>query len=216
MKKSANDYDNLFKIILVGSSGSGKSCILLKYCDDVFEHRFISTIGVDFKIRTLKLKDKNTNRMKKIKLQVWDTAGQERFKTIVSTYYRGTHGCFLVYDVTDPLSFEAMKVSHQEVLAELPDQGDNTVIVLLGNKTDLKGNRMVTYETGQTYANANNILFFETSAKTGKNVEDAFNSMIYEFLENQEKMTSNRMKDPLTKNALHSLSIEEEKNCNCW
>mmetsp|Transcript_49208 Transcript_49208/g.71860 ORF Transcript_49208/g.71860 Transcript_49208/m.71860 type:complete len:109 (+) Transcript_49208:102-428(+) len=97
------EYDYLFKLLLIGDSGVGKSCLLLRFADDTYTESYISTIGVDFKIRTI------TQDSKTVKLQIWDTAGQERFRTITSSYYRGAHGIIVVYDVTDMESFNNVK-----------------------------------------------------------------------------------------------------------
>jgi hypothetical protein len=96
-------YDHLVKLLLIGDSGVGKSCILLRYCDNEFTTSFITTIGIDFKVKTVEVGGK------RLKLQIWDTAGQERFKTICTAYYRGAQGIFLTYDVSDRKSFENVK-----------------------------------------------------------------------------------------------------------
>uniref|UniRef100_A0A915I0H3 Uncharacterized protein n=1 Tax=Romanomermis culicivorax TaxID=13658 RepID=A0A915I0H3_ROMCU len=96
------EYDYLFKLLLIGDSGVGKSCLLLRFADDTYTDSYISTIGVDFKIRTIELDGKT------IKLQIWDTAGQERFRTITSSYYRGAHGIIVVYDITDQVSIRTV------------------------------------------------------------------------------------------------------------
>ncbi|XP_077163883.1 ras-related protein Rab-35 isoform X2 [Paroedura picta] len=99
----ARDYDHLFKLLIIGDSGVGKSSLLLRFADNTFSGSYITTIGVDFKIRTVEINGE------KVKLQIWDTAGQERFRTITSTYYRGTHGVIVVYDVTSAESFVNVK-----------------------------------------------------------------------------------------------------------
>ena len=120
------EYDYLFKLLLIGDSGVGKSCLLLRYVDETYQESYISTIGVDFKIKTIELDGKV------IKLQIWDTAGQERFRTITSTYYRGTHGVIVVYDVTSGESFANVKRWLHEI-----DQNCEVVNrILVGNKND--------------------------------------------------------------------------------
>ncbi|EEB90600.1 hypothetical protein MPER_11169 [Moniliophthora perniciosa FA553] len=104
-----SEYDYLFKLLLIGDSGVGKSCLLLRFADDTYTESYISTIGVDFKIRTIELEGKT------VKLQIWDTAGQERFRTITSSYYRGAHGIIVVYDVTDNDTFTNVKQWLQEI-----------------------------------------------------------------------------------------------------
>ena len=94
------NYDHLFKLLLIGDSGVGKTCILFRFSDDAFNTTFISTIGIDFKIKTIDIGGK------RVKLQIWDTAGQERFHTITTSYYRGANGIMLVYDITNPKSFD--------------------------------------------------------------------------------------------------------------
>jgi Ras-related protein Rab-1A len=159
------EYDYLFKLLLIGDSGVGKSCLLLRFADDTFTESYISTIGVDFKIRTIEMDGKT------IKLQIWDTAGQERFRTITSSYYRGAHGIVIVYDVCDDESFKHVKDWLQEI-----DRYANEHVrkMLVGNKSDLVGRRAVDFQTGQEFAHANDMPFLETSAMRNTNVEQIF------------------------------------------
>merc|ERR1711896_105627 len=119
------EYDFLFKLLLIGDSGVGKSCLLLRFADDTYQESYISTIGVDFKIRTIQLDGKT------IKLQIWDTAGQERFRTITSSYYRGAHGIIVVYDTTDAESFRSVERWIKEIEKFA---GVDVSISLCGNK----------------------------------------------------------------------------------
>eukprot|EP00127_Corallochytrium_limacisporum_P006672 Clim_evm51s232 gene=Clim_evmTU51s232 len=168
------EYDYLFKLLLIGDSGVGKSCLLLRFADDTYQESYISTIGVDFKIRTIEL-DK-----KVIKLQIWDTAGQERFRTITSSYYRGAHGIIVVYDVTDQESFSNV----QTWLSEIDRYAtENVNKLLVGNKCDLLDKKVVDYTTAKEFADKLKIPFLETSAKNATNVEQAFLTMAGEIKE---------------------------------
>lgn len=165
------DYDYLFILVLIGDSGVGKSCLLLRFADDKWTDSYISTIGVDFKIRTIELDGKT------IKLQIWDTAGQERFRTISSTYYRGAHGIIVVYDITNLDSFNNVK----RWLTEIDKYArENVNKLLVGNKVDLAdvevGSKLRQVETdqGKSFADSLGIAFLETSAKLGKYVDTAF------------------------------------------
>ncbi|GAY62143.1 hypothetical protein CUMW_215480 [Citrus unshiu] len=163
-----NEYDYLFKLLLIGDSGVGKSCLLLRFADDSYLESYISTIGVDFKIRTVEQDGKT------IKLQIWDTAGQERFRTITSSYYRGAHGIIVVYDVTDQESFNNVKQWLNEIDRYA---SENVNKLLVGNKCDLTANKVVSYETAKAFADEIGIPFMETSAKSATNVEQAFMAM---------------------------------------
>ncbi|KAI9359784.1 ras family protein [Pilaira anomala] len=168
------EYDYLFKLLLIGNSGVGKSCLLLRFADDTYTESYISTIGVDFKIRTIELDGKVC------KLQIWDTAGQERFRTITSSYYRGAHGIIVVYDVTDNESFENVK----EWLREIERYGSEGVNrLLVGNKSDLTDKRQVTLSAAKKWADSVNIPILETSAKNSSNVEQAFLTMARQIKE---------------------------------
>jgi Ras-related protein Rab-1A len=166
------EFDYLFKLLLIGDSGVGKSCLLLRFADDTYTESYISTIGVDFKIRTIELDGKT------IKLQIWDTAGQERFRTITSSYYRGAHGIIVVYDVTDQESFNNVKQWLQEIDRYACE---NVNKLLVGNKCDLTNKKVVDYTSAKEYADQLGIPFLETSAKNATNVEQAFMTMAAEI-----------------------------------
>ncbi|KAM6298382.1 LOW QUALITY PROTEIN: ras-related protein Rab-1A [Aegotheles albertisi] len=166
------EYDYLFKLLLIGDSGVGKSCLLLRFADDTYTESYISTIGVDFKIRTIELDGKT------IKLQIWDTAGQERFRTITSSYYRGAHGIIVVYDVTDQESFNNVKQWLQEIDRYA---SENVNKLLVGNKCDLTTKKVVDYTTAKEFADSLGIPFLETSAKNATNVEQSFMTMAAEI-----------------------------------
>jgi len=172
------DYDYLFKLVLIGDSGVGKSCLLLRFADDNFTDSYISTIGVDFRFRTITI-DKKT-----VKLQIWDTAGQERFRTITSAYYRGADGIIMVYDVTSADSFEHV----EEWLSEVDRYAnENTSKLLVGNKADMTEEKQVEADVAQRFADKLNIPFLETSAKTATNVDAAFLTMAKELIRTREK-----------------------------
>ena len=175
MAKKAAKYDFLLKLLLIGDSGVGKSCLLLRYSEDSFTSSFITTIGIDFKIKSITVGDS------KVKLQIWDTAGQERFRTITTAYYRGAMGILLVYDVSDDASFSNVRNWMRQI-----DQNatENVTRVLIGNKSDITGSdRKVTSEQGKKLAGEFGIKFYETSAKTNIGVDDAFSSMAKDIVE---------------------------------
>ncbi|KAK6744310.1 hypothetical protein RB195_011172 [Necator americanus] len=158
------DYDHLFKLLIIGDSGVGKSSLLLRFADNVFSENYITTIGVDFKIRTVDVDGQ------RVKLQIWDTAGQERFRTITSTYYRGTHGVVVVYDVTNGESFSNVK----RWLHEIDANCESVQKILVGNKNEDPTRRIVLESDARQFADTMRIKFFETSAKENSNVEEMF------------------------------------------
>jgi len=158
-------YDHLFKYIIIGPSGVGKSCLLLQFTDKRFHNEHDLTIGVEFGTRMMTIDGKQ------IKLQIWDTAGQESFRSITRSYYRGAHGALLVYDITRRETFIHLKGWLQEVREH---SSKAMIIMLIGNKSDLEHKRAVTYEEGKAFAEECNLVFLETSAKTAANVETAF------------------------------------------
>lgn len=158
-------YAYLFKYIIIGDTGVGKSCLLLQFTDKRFQPVHDLTIGVEFGARMVTIDNKQ------IKLQIWDTAGQESFRSITRSYYRGAAGALLVYDITRRDTFKHLSVWLEEARQH---SQSNMVIMLIGNKNDLEHRRAVSFEEGKAFADANGLIFMETSAKTAFNVEQAF------------------------------------------
>ncbi|CAL9179884.1 ras-related protein Rab11C-like [Musa acuminata AAA Group] len=167
-----HEYDYLFKIVLIGDSGVGKSNILSRFTRNEFSLDSKSTIGVEFATKTLQIEGKT------IKAQIWDTAGQERYRAITSAYYRGAVGALLVYDMTKKQTFDNV----QRWLRELRDHADsNIVIMMVGNKSDLQHLRAVSEDDGQVLAEKEGLSFLETSALESLNVDKAFHSILTEI-----------------------------------
>jgi small GTP-binding protein len=162
------------KLLCLGDSAVGKSNLLTRYTDNKFAQDYISTIGVDFKLKTLNIGGRS------VRVQLWDTAGQERFRTIQQAYYRGAHGVLLVYDITNERSFNNVRRWADDVERQTAgDEGVSTVRrVLVGNKSDLVDDRVIDAARGQALATDLCMAFFETSAKTGDGVEQAFQALI--------------------------------------
>uniref|UniRef100_A0A0X3NZU5 Ras-related protein Rab-1 n=1 Tax=Schistocephalus solidus TaxID=70667 RepID=A0A0X3NZU5_SCHSO len=175
-------YDQLFKLMLIGDSGVGKTCILFRFVEDSFSSSFISTIGIDFKIKTVELEDQ------RIKLQIWDTAGQERFQTITASYYRGAMGIMLVYSVTSKKSFENIA----KWMANIKNLASYEVeTIIIANKADMSQQREVSSEEGKEIAERYGVKHFETSAKLGTNIEEAFLDLTRAILNKQPRDQDN-------------------------
>lgn len=170
--KPDDDYDYLFKVVLIGDSGVGKSNLLSRFTRNEFCLESKSTIGVEFATRSIQVDGKT------IKAQIWDTAGQERYRAITSAYYRGAVGALLVYDITKSVTFENV----ERWLKELRDHADaNIVIMLVGNKSDLRHLRSVSTEDAQGFCEKEGLSFIETSALESTNVEKAFQQILTEI-----------------------------------
>lgn len=174
-------YDLLFKLIIVGDTGIGKSCMILRFVDGKFTALHDMTIGVEFGSKTINIDDK------KIKLQLWDTAGQEQFRSITRSYYKNCSGVVLCYDSTNRISFNNVT----KWLAEINHECRyNPQIILVATKCDLVNRREVKYDEGKKFADENGMLFIETSAKDSSQVEKCFTDLaatIYSrFLEMQK------------------------------
>jgi len=164
-----DEYDYLFKVVLIGDSGVGKSNLLSRFTRNEFNLESKSTIGVEFATRSIVVDNK------RIKAQIWDTAGQERYRAITSAYYRGAVGALLVYDIAKHLTYENV----ERWLRELRDHADdNIVIMLVGNKSDLRHLRAVPMDEAKAFSEKNNLAFIETSALDSTNVDAAFQHIL--------------------------------------
>jgi len=177
--KENNNYDMIFKIVLIGDSSVGKTNILSKYISDEYDPDTQATIGVELSTKNYTF-DNN-----EVKVQIWDTAGQEKYRSITSSYYKGAHGCLLVYDITRKATFENI----DKWLAEIKLSSNNEInMVLIGNKCDLEDKREVSIEEAQNKAKLLNMAFMETSALNGTNVEKAFNELVNNVYQNNKQI----------------------------
>ncbi|PRQ54070.1 putative small monomeric GTPase [Rosa chinensis] len=173
--RPAMSYDYLFKYIIIGDTGVGKSCLLLQFTDKRFQPVHDLTIGVEFGARMV------TIETRPIKLQIWDTAGQESFRSITRSYYRGAAGALLVYDITRRETFNHLASWLEDARQHA---NPNMTIMLVGNKCDLAHRRAVSKEEGEQFAKENGLLFLEASARTAQNVEEAFIKTAGKILQN--------------------------------
>ncbi|XP_044159696.1 ras-related protein Rab-26 [Bufo gargarizans] len=201
LSNSGEFYDIAFKVMLVGDSGVGKTCLLVRFKDGAFlAGSFISTVGIDFRNKVL-----NVDGVK-VKLQIWDTAGQERFRSVTHAYYRDAHALLLLYDITSKTSFDNI----QAWLTEIHEYAQkDVVIMLLGNKVDSTHERVVKIEDGERLAKEYGVPFMETSSKNGLNVELAFTAIAKELKHRSMKLPN----EPKFK--LHDYVKKEVKGSGC-
>ena len=160
----------VYKVLLLGDSTVGKTCFLMKYTDKTFQDIHMATIGLDYRLRSMKLKSG-----KSIKLQIWDTAGQDRFRAITKNYYKGSHGIILIYDITNTQSFENVKTWVNQIREEA---SSNVIIYIAGNKVDMEDERKVDRDDGEKLAEELGFPFVETSAKNGININETFEDLV--------------------------------------
>ena len=180
----------VYKVLLLGDSTVGKTCFLMKYTDKTFQDIHMATIGLDYRLKSMKLKSG-----KSIKLQIWDTAGQDRFRAITKNYYKGSHGIILIYDITNIQSFENVKTWVNQIREEA---SPNVIIYIAGNKVDMENERKVDKDDGEKLAEDLGFPFVETSAKNGININETFEDLV----ERIDKVYGNIQQKPI-KNKLY-------------
>ena len=193
----SKQFDYTFKIVMIGDSGVGKSCILLRFADDKFNENFYATIGVDFRFKNVMVDDKS------VKLQIWDTAGQERFKTITSAYYRGADGIIIVYDITDRNSFAHIKDWLDDVNKYTDD---NPLKIIVGNKIDLIKDKQINNNDMKTMTAQTGIEIIECSAN--------YSIKINELMEIMTKKLIEKKKNEGNKNTTKSMILNDINNKN--
>ncbi|XP_018614909.1 ras-related protein Rab-3C isoform X1 [Scleropages formosus] len=208
-ESSDQNFDYMFKLLIIGNSSVGKTSFLFRYADDSFTSAFVSTVGIDFKVKTVYKNDK------RIKLQIWDTAGQERYRTITTAYYRGAMGFILMYDITNEESFGAVQDWSTQIKTY---SWDNAQVILVGNKCDMEEERVVPAESGRILAEQLGFEFFETSAKDNINVKQTFERLVdiicdrmSESLETDPAVTTGTPNPRLTDNP----PPLPQANCGC-
>ena len=211
--KGSYDYQYIFKLILIGNSGVGKSSILNRYMNKVFEESYKCTIGVDFLMKSIEINGKT------VKLQLWDTAGQEKYKCMVSSYYRGANVALVVFDITNHDSFDSLPLWIENYYKNGPDQKN---IILIGNKKDMVEERQVTQEEAELFSQTNNMIYFETSAKDGDNIDYVFTyaaEKLLEFYSSQNDTNLMRQINQINELQIHNfkeIRIEEHKKKCCY
>jgi Ras-related protein Rab-1A len=179
----SQDYDYLFKVLLLGDSDVGKSSLILRYTEETFNSKLVNSIGVDFKMKKREIDGKV------IKVQIWDTAGHERFRSITYSYYRGANAIIIVFDLSDKKSF----ISITEWLKQIEKHAkENVFKFLVGNKSDLVEQRKVSYDEAKQYADEHELPYIETSAKEGININELFDSSIKSFLNNSNNFSGEK------------------------
>ena len=197
-----NEPKHTFKILTLGESGVGKTCILRRFVENKFIKNHLATIGIDFRTKTIPINNYE------VKLKIWDTAGEERFRNITNQYYKGADGIILVYDLNNKDTLTKIK----DWMNQIHQNTSNDIgLVLVGNKSDLEGKRQITYSDARNYANKMNITYFEVSAKNDQNINEFFEGATKIFLSKYISEDEEERKIILRKNKGKAKNISKSK-----
>lgn len=207
------------KLLLIGDSAVGKTSLLLRYMDDKFSQSFVSTIGIDFKVKT------TTIDGQPVRMQIWDTAGQERFRTITTSYFRGAHGILLAFDLTERRTFQSVENWVRQITDHLKTQGgegdekqedggEDVALILVGTKSDMVEKLQVTEVEGQALAAKHQMRFFATSAKFNSNVKESFDALARAALTKSQKLSKTKSSNNINITKTDSEKPKEDK-CQC-
>jgi len=205
MVEKKDEYDFLYKVVIVGDSGVGKTNILSRYVSDTFHLESKPTIGVELSTKTISVKNNV------IKTQFWDTAGQERYRAITGVYYKGAHGVIIAFDITKIETFRNIEKWIQEIKNHC---GEDISVLIVGNKTDLKSLRAVKIEEASQFAFQNKFGYIESSAFESYNISQAFQLLIYSIFEKQN-LTKNNLKSKTGENVTIGSKVDDEPKKGC-
>ena len=175
------NYDKTCQILIIGDSEVGKTCLIQRYANGIFKEDYIATVGLDFHT-----KQEMINNLT-VSIKLWDTAGQERFRALTPSFFRNAEGIVLAYDVTNSESFDNLKFWINSIKTNLFEKNIFIPIIIIGNKIDLEDMRDISKDIANKFAKENNFKYFETSAKTGEGVDEAFRDLVNQILANSDK-----------------------------
>ena len=175
------NYDKTCQILLIGDSLVGKTCLIQRYANGIFKEDYITTVGLDYYTKQEMIKNLN------VSVKLWDTAGQERFKALTPSFFRNAEGVVIAYDVTNSESFDNLKFWISSIKTNLFEKNIFIPIIIIGNKIDLEDMRDISKDVASAFAKENNFKYFETSAKTGEGVDEAFRDLVNQILANSDK-----------------------------
>ena len=195
-------YDSKLKLMIIGETKVGKTALITRYTKNTFTGTYLTTIGIDFQVKYVPFEDK------RVRLQIWDTAGQERFRNIAKSYFHSSNGFIVVYDISNKDSFEKLNFWIEQIKLNAPE---NTICILVGNKSDLETERQIKKEQGEKLSEQIGMKFFEVSAKDGTNVEEAFQVLVNEIMNFAKKNgTINKRSSQVLST---KKTLKEKKNC---